>query len=226
MTLWTPADKRVLVRDLTLEVAEGRRLLVSGPSGCGKTALCLATVGLWGEGEGKVFCPPSGDVVFLPQRLYTATGRLRDLLRYGLDDEEADDETLRDTLRDVGLDYLARDEGGLDGEWDWRNDLSAGDQHALALARLLLAKPRFVFLDGVPWALGSSRLQHLYEALVRSSITYVSVGDPTGLQPYHDQWLELYGDGRWRLRQTQPSEEAVSSLSEDLSMRAKSEPGA
>jgi putative ATP-binding cassette transporter len=202
LTLWTPQDGRVLVRELSLDVPEGKRLLVSGPDDSGKTALCLATAGLWGEGEGKIVCPKSGDIMFLPQRLYTTTGCLRDLLLYGLDGDEVDDDQLRGALRDVGLDILAEQTGGLDSEWDWSNDLSKGDRHALALARLLLAKPRFALLDGVPWGLTPARLKHLYEALSRSPITYISLGGPADLQPYHDQWLELGGDGRWRLRPT------------------------
>lgn len=202
LTLWTPRDKRLLVRDLTLEVPQGRRLLISGPSSGGKSVLCLASAGLWGAGRGKIIAPDKEHVMFLPQRLYTTTGRLRDLLLAGLDGVTIDDERLRDALRDVGLDYLAENREGLDSEWDWPHDLSAGDQHALALARLLLAQPRFAFLDGVPWALTPPRVQHLYEALARSPITYVSAGHPAGLQPYHDLWLELLGDGRWRLRES------------------------
>jgi putative ATP-binding cassette transporter len=202
LTLWTPQDKRLLIRELSLEVPEGKRLLVSGPDGSGKTALGLATAGLWGAGEGTVICPKIGDIMFLPQRLYTATGCLRDLLLYGVSQDEVDDEQLRAALRDVGLGVLAEQTGGLDSQWDWSNDLSTGDRRALALARLLLAKPRFALLDGVPWQFAPARLEHLYEALARSPITYISLGGPADLKSYHDLWLELHGDGKWQLRQT------------------------
>lgn len=208
LTLWAPRDQRVLVRDLTLEVSPGRRLLVTGPSGCGKSALCLASAGLWGAGRGKVICPGMKFIMFLPQRLYTATGRLRDLLLYGLDHQEIDEEKLRAALRDVGLDYLADTTDGLDSAWDWPNDLSAGDRHALALARLLLARPRFAFLDGVPWGLSPPRLQRFYTALARTSIAYLSAGASTDLLPYHDLWLELRGEGAWSLRRTNTTAES------------------
>ncbi len=209
LTLWTLQKKRLLLRELSLEVPEGKRMLVSGPDDCGKTALCLATAGLWGEGEGRVVRPSVEHLMFLPQRLYTATGRLRDLLVYGLDAKEVSEEQLHDALESVGLGRLSREAEGLESVWDWPNDLTPGDRHALALARLLLAQPRFALLDGVPWGLGPERLKRLYENLARTPITYVSVGDAVGLQPYHDLWLELYGDGRWRLRKTDdaPAEE-------------------
>jgi putative ATP-binding cassette transporter len=202
LTLWTPPSRRVLIRDLSLEAPEGTRLLVSGPDGSGKTALCLATAGLWGAGQGKVIRPDPSAIMFLPQRIYMVAGKLRDLLLYGLEHDQITDEELRGALEDVGLGSLARQAEGLDQEWNWSNDLSPGDRHALALARLLLAKPRFAVLDGVPWSLGPTRLKRLYGALARSSITYISAGGPADLQPYHDLWLELYGDGRWRLRRT------------------------
>jgi putative ATP-binding cassette transporter len=210
LTLWTPGQKRVLVRDLTLELTSGQRLLVTGPNGAGKTALCLASAGLWGAGRGTVVRPEMGYITFLPQRLYTASGRLRDLLVDGRDAHESDDEKLRQALRDVGLDYLADNAGGLDSEWDWPNDLPAGDRHTLALARLLLARPRFAVLDGVPWGLSASRLRRLYHALARSCINYLSAGGSDDLLPYHDLWLELQGDGAWQLRPAHPQSEAVS----------------
>jgi putative ATP-binding cassette transporter len=208
LTLWTPKDKRVLVRDLSVEVPEGKRMIVSGPKHVGKTPLCLATAGLWGEGRGRILCPELNQIMFLPERLYTATGRLRDLLLYGIDGKEADDEQLRAALCDVGLDRLGRDAAGLDSEWDWPNDLSAGDRHALALARLLLARPRFAVLDGVPWNLGVARVERLYQALARTSITYISFGDSARLLPYHDIWLELSGEGKWQVKETADSNDS------------------
>jgi ABC-type uncharacterized transport system fused permease/ATPase subunit len=38
-----------------------------------------------------------------------------------------------------------------------------------------------------------------YQALSRSPITYVSVGCPDALLPYHDRRLQLQEDGGWRV---------------------------
>jgi vitamin B12/bleomycin/antimicrobial peptide transport system ATP-binding/permease protein len=217
LTLWSPKEKRVFLRDLSVEVPQGQRMIVTGPNGAGKTALCLATARLWGQGQGKVICPQPDHIMFLPQQIYTASGCLRDLLLYGLDRSDVSDDQIRGALRDVGLEGLARQAGGLDVDWDWSNVLSTGDQHALAVARLLLVQPAFAVLDGVPQALESSHLKRLYEALARTSITYISAGGPSGLLPYHDLWLELFGDGKWRVRRTSKLDEESGTLHESAS---------
>ncbi|HWG45215.1 MAG TPA: SbmA/BacA-like family transporter [Gemmataceae bacterium] len=217
LTLWSPKDKRILLRDLSLEVPEGQRMIVTGPNGSGKTALCLATARLWGQGQGKVITPPADHIKFLPQQVYTASGCLRDLLLYGLDQGDISDDRIRGALRDVGLEGLARQAGGLDIDWDWPNVLSSGDQHALAVARLLLVQPRFAVLDGAPWALESAHLERLYEALAGTSITYITAGGPSLLLPFHDLWLELLGGGKWRVRQTDMPDDENAAVPEGVS---------
>jgi putative ATP-binding cassette transporter len=59
--MWTwclPAASRVLIRDLSLEVGAGQRLLVVGPSGCGKTSFLRLVSGLWPAVGGTVERPP------------------------------------------------------------------------------------------------------------------------------------------------------------------------
>jgi putative ATP-binding cassette transporter len=197
LTLWTPEEERPLVRDLSLEVPEGQRLAITGPSGAGKAAL-LATVGLWQEGQGRIRRPGPGNVMFVPQRPCAPSGRLRDILRDGLGAEIPDDR-LQAVLEEVGLGEIAQHQGGLDAERDWATVLSPGELQALTFARLLLASPRFAFLDDPAGTLDELLGKRLYEALARSSITYVSAGCPPALLAYHKQRLHLQEDGSWRL---------------------------
>jgi putative ATP-binding cassette transporter len=68
LTLRTPRDARPLVKELSVEVPRGKRLLVTGPHGSGRTALLRAVAGLWSCGQGRVVRPPLDEVMFLPQQ--------------------------------------------------------------------------------------------------------------------------------------------------------------
>ena len=198
VTLWVARTGRVLVRDLTLEIPEGRRLMITGPNGAGKTAILHAGVGLWEWGEGRVERAADG-VCLVPQVPYARPGRLRELLQYGDCGAAVSDDLLREAVEEVGLWPLAHKVGGLDAECDWFEVLSAGELHMAALARLLVARPRFAFLDDLAAGLDAASLDRLYAALARTSITYVSAGNEPDLGQYHEQQLVLHGDGTWHL---------------------------
>jgi putative ATP-binding cassette transporter len=199
LTLRTPKDGRPLVRDLSLEVPEGKRVLVTGPDGGGRAALFQATAGLWERGQGRVVRPGRGGLRFLRRRPPAVPGRLRDLLLYGLDGDGISDDRLRDVLHQVGLEGLAELPGGLEAERDWPNVLSDGERQALAFARLLLANPRFACVDCPAGVLDAPQVERIYAALAGTAITYISVGDYPALAKYHDLRLELAEDGTWRV---------------------------
>jgi putative ATP-binding cassette transporter len=141
VTLRTPRDGRVLVRDLSLEVPKGRRVLVSGPNGAGKTALVRATAGLWRKGTGRIVCPGRDRVCFLPQHPYMVPGTLRDQLVCAAPGGRVPEERIKEVLHELHLEPLVRRLGGLDVEANWRDVLSLGEQQLVAFARLLLAEP-------------------------------------------------------------------------------------
>lgn len=197
VTLETPKEGRVLVQGLSLELPAGRRLVITGPNGAGKTALFLATAGLWERGRGHIVCPPTPHTMFVPQQPYALAGPLRDHLTYGLERRRIEDAQLEEVIRQVGLEEVVARAGGFDAEQDWSNVLSEGELQTCAIARLILARPRFAFLDQALAVLEASREERLYEALARTDITYVSIGDHPALFKFHDLRLELRGEGGW-----------------------------
>eukprot|EP00741_Cyanophora_paradoxa_P008692 tig00001368_g8414.t1 len=85
--LQTPDRAKYLVRELSLELERGGRLLIVGDSGSGKSSLLRAVAGLWTCGEGAIErpAPPLG-AFFIPQRPYMTVGSLRAQLLYPFDD--------------------------------------------------------------------------------------------------------------------------------------------
>lgn len=197
VSLWLPPERQSLVRELSLEAPEGKRVAIVGPhEGC--NAMLLATAGLWADGEGRIGRPSPGDVMFVPHRPCTVTGRLRDILTAGFGRDVADAE-IQTALKNVGLDTVVAREGGLDKEQNWTKVFSASELQALTFARLLLANPRFAFVEDPSKNIEPSQADRLYRALARSQITYLTTGCPEELLHYHDLQLHLYADGTWQV---------------------------
>jgi vitamin B12/bleomycin/antimicrobial peptide transport system ATP-binding/permease protein len=202
LTLWTPRDHRALIRNLSLTLPDGCRLLISGPNAAGKTALFLAASGIWEDGVGRITRPLHNAIVFVPHRPFTMTGTLREILLITMPSKSFSDDELVAVLRKVGLDTALRRLGGLHAEHDWATVLSPPELQFLSIARLLLARPRYAFLDRVSEALGPEHVEHLYHLLDESSITYLSTGEEHNLLSYHDMVLELFDGGGWRVTRT------------------------
>ena len=77
-----------------------------------------------------------------------------------------DPELLRETLQKVSLGHL---QGRLDEEQDWAKILSPGEQQRVAFARILLLKPKLVFLDEATSAVDEG-LEYALYALIREEV--------------------------------------------------------
>jgi putative ATP-binding cassette transporter len=206
LTLRTPREGRVLVRDLSLQVPRGKRLLIMGANGSGRTSLLRATAGLWKRGEGQIVRPPLEQVLFLPQQPYLESGLLREQLLFATGDEVSD-ERIQAVLRRLDFEPVLERVGGLYAEADWPSILCLSEQQVLAFARLLLTGPRYAFLDEATSAIDSPRARQLYRVLSATTISYVSVATDPSLAEFHDALLELGEDGGW---QVNPRQQVVS----------------
>ncbi|MGV0660914.1 ATP-binding cassette domain-containing protein, partial [Mycolicibacterium pulveris] len=98
----------------------------------------------------------------------------------------------------------------LDEVEDWAKVLSPGEQQRIAFARILLTKPKAVFLDESTSALDEG-LEFLLYDLVRTELPdtiMVSVSHRSTVEQHHTRELELLGDGEWRLGRVQGDEPA------------------
>jgi len=188
-----------LIRDLDLRLEAGDALLISGPSGIGKTVLLQSLAGLWPFVSGSVRLPSSRqDAMFVPQLPYIPLGDLRAVVSYPHEEGVVDDREIQRALVKVALSHLAI---RLNDVKDWAKVLSVGEQQRIAFARVLLAKPRAVFLDESTSAMDEGLELMLYELIHTEfpGAILVSVSHRSTVEQFHGRHLELIGDGEWRL---------------------------
>jgi putative ATP-binding cassette transporter len=192
-------DGDPLVDSLDVRLESGQSLVITGQSGAGKTTLLRSLAELWPYASGTLRCPDGDNAtMFLSQLPYVPLGSLRTVVCYPSSAAEISDESLRDTLTRVALAPLS---DRLDEERDWAKVLSPGEQQRVAFARILLTKPKAVFLDESTSALDEGLEHALYQLLQNElpDCIVVSVSHRPAVELFHERHLELLGGGPWRL---------------------------
>ncbi len=196
-------DGSVQLRDFTISLPDGAKLLsdadvvlepghsvvISGRSGSGKSTLFRAIAGIWPFGEGRVQ-RPTERCMFLPQRAYLPLGTLRHVVAYPYPPEAYTKQEVVDAMAAVGLAALVP---RLDQDELWAQQLSGGEQQRVAVARALLAKPDWLFLDEATASLDPDAEQDLYRVLREKlpHTTLVSIAHRTSVAAFHDRHLEF-----------------------------------
>jgi vitamin B12/bleomycin/antimicrobial peptide transport system ATP-binding/permease protein len=176
-----------------VQIAPGERVLIVGEPGTGKTLLFHAIAGLWPWGSGKVGVPKSDGVIFMPRQPYLPLGTLRAALAYPAPQNSYSDKELIDVLRKAGLERLT---SSLDRDARWEKELSEEEQQLLALARILLHKPRWVVIDEVLDALDDDARKlamNLFNTGL-SKAAIVNIGRPETRHHYFKRVLHLIKD--------------------------------
>ncbi len=181
---------QTLLKDLDLTLPKGAWTLISGSSGSGKSTLFRALAGIWPFGHGRVLIPAGARVLFLPQKPYIPIATLRDAVKYPDENSTANDAEIEQALEEARLGHLA---GRLDEEAHWSNILSGGEQQRLAIARALVFKPDWLFLDEATASLDEANEAAVYGVLKERlpQATVVSIGHRPSLREWHATRLEL-----------------------------------
>jgi putative ATP-binding cassette transporter len=192
-------DGKQLVNPLDMRLEIGDTLVVTGKSGSGKTTLLRSLAELWPFTSGTLTrpCGPN-ETMFLSQMPYVPLGDLRAVISYPSEEGSLEDSELHDVLAKVALPHLSH---RLDEVEDWAKVLSPGEQQRIAFARIVLTKPKAVFLDESTSALDEGLEMTLYQ-LVRTELPdtiLVSVSHRKTVEQHHTKQLHLLGGGEWQL---------------------------
>ncbi len=198
-----------VIADASAEIHAGERVLIQGESGTGKSTLFRAIGGLWPWGAGAIVTPPRPTMMFMPQRPYLPLGTLIGALAYPGAPDSIPADQARAALERVGLGKIVE---RLGDEERWDRVLSVGEQQRLAFARLLLHRPRWIFMDEATAALDEQNqdamMQMVLDELPEAAL--VSIGHRPGLEAFHTRTLKLVkADGGARLTRPRRPEAAT-----------------
>lgn len=206
LTVRLPNGK-VLLGGVSLMAEPGSHILLNGPSGSGKSSLFRVFSGIWPFSAGGTKLPEKA--MFIPQRPYFPDGTLRDALAYP---EPASDYTQAELEQALSNALLPQLCSKLDENDAWGQKLSGGEQQRLAIARVFLKNPQWIFADEATSALDTEAENILYAKLLANVKAVggglVSIAHRPSVAAFHSrQWaLEKLPEGSPALYQLNQSE--------------------
>ncbi len=179
-------DGTRLLENADLTLTPGHSVVITGRSGSGKSTLFRVLSGIWPFARGDIQI--ANDMFFLPQRPYIPLGPLRGVLTYPHGAAAFATTAIEKVLTDVGLGHLT---GKLDVDDNWPQSLSGGEQQRVAVARALLARPAWIFLDEATSNLDPEAETGIYRTLKSElpETTLVSIAHRPSVASFHEQHI-------------------------------------
>ncbi|WP_438382082.1 ATP-binding cassette domain-containing protein [Asaia sp. BMEF1] len=169
-------DGREILHDLSFSVAPGETVALVGPTGAGKSTIARLILGAYAPASGRILLDGRDLSCISPAELHRMIGVVpqetqlfNDTIGYNiaygrLDATQGEiEQAARLAQIDGFIDELEQGYDTLVGERGLK--LSGGERQRIALARIILRKPRLLLLDEATSALDTGTEQRLMEAL-------------------------------------------------------------
>lgn len=212
VVLTSPRSGRILIKDLTCLFPYGIRVLVRGQDETARSALFHATGDMWYTGQGHITRPELHNLLLLTELPFLPPGTLRELLlrpwpemdmteQEKLETIKVPEPEIINVLRLLKIETLLAGFGGLDTRHHWENVLPLAEQQLIVIARVVLTKPRFAFLDRPSTTLHPDQVDRILGILSDCGVSYVTFEDidSSGNLKRYDAILELGQGGAWKL---------------------------
>ena len=214
-----PLQHKLEVRDLNFSYIKNQSIFkgfsetfpaynitgIIGKSGRGKTTLMDLISGLLEAESGGVFVDDEvltrdklpvwkSELGYLPQDSFFVEGTIRENLVWD-SGKDLTDEDIFSVLEQVEANkFVLNQKNGLDTSIvNYHFHFSGGERQRLALARVLLRKPRLLLLDEATSSLDTQTEAQIMDCLVKlkNEVTIVFVTHRQSLKPYFDKIIQL-----------------------------------
>ena len=167
------------IRDISLEVIEGKFIAFVGPSGGGKSTLIDLILGLLAPSSGSIaisgFTPVDaikkwpGSIGYVPQDVFIENSTVKENICLGFNPESVPDDLVWQALQLADLSDFVK---GLEGQLSYKisdagKNLSGGQRQRLGIARALLTKPKVVIFDEATSALDAETENRVSESILK-----------------------------------------------------------
>ena len=174
-----------VLKNVSLNIQEGKTIALVGPSGGGKTTICHLIPNFYKVNQGEILIDGHNinDVTFhslrknigiVQQDVFLFNGTIKENILYG--NLDASDEEVYDAARKANIhDYILTLEDGYDTQIGERGiKLSGGQKQRLSIARVFLKNPSILILDEA-----TSALDNATEILIQKALDDLTKGRTT-----------------------------------------------